>query len=241
MTAPTVSYGAIAFVGATTAEAEAGSGPTLSHNFGSGAHTIAIVVRCIRETGGAVAADTAVPTLGGNNMTQITGVTNSGNVVRAEMYYYLSPGSGSQSIVSFPAATTDRNQTTVLEYTGVAHTSTFGTPVTAQGSTVDINVDSISSAVGELGILGACLRRSTVSPPSTVSADAATPVSTERVDVAHSQTTSTTIAAYEEAGAATSIDMRIDSNDAVQYAAIGVSMRAAADATVRPRSPVVFP
>lgn len=238
---PSPLWAAIAYVGQTTAEAESGAAPTLNHTFGSGSNKIAIIVRCLRENGGAVAADTAVPTLGGNNTTQIgSGVTNGNNVVRVELYYYLNPPSGSQSIVSSPDATTDRNQTAVLEYTGVAQSSTFGTAVTAQTASTNMDVNSIGSAVNELGILAGCARRGPVAD-TTASADATSPVSTERIDDPHSGESNTaTIIAYEEAGAATSINMRVDLSEAVQWAAMGVSMRPAADPSTRQRSMVLF-
>jgi len=226
---PTLSYGAITYDTAQTWEAEAGAGAGGNITIGSGSNRIVFICRSIRDSSGAVAADTSAPTVGGSPATQIgTGITNSGNVMRAELWYYLSPPSGSVAIATTPAASTDRNLTAAIAYSGVAQTSTFNTPNTQQTVGTDMDTDSIASALTDLVVQCGVQRRGTAA--ITASPDGTSPISTERVDVAHTQTTSSSVTFYEEAGAATSTDIRVDLSESVQWAAIGVAMRAAADA-----------
>lgn len=242
LVAPAVSWSAIAYVNSQTYEAEAGSGAGGSFTFSSGANRIAFVCRAIRENGGAVAADTAVPTIGGVNTTQVgTGISNAAGVMRAELYYLLNPGSGSQTVATTPAASTDRNLTIVIEYTGVHQTTPIGTPTTVQLSVTNLDVDSIASAVND--VVGACLSVRSQNPHTAVTPDATAPVSTEQANTPHSATSSTlTSAWYDEAGATTSTNIRVDLDSSAQSAAIGVAIKPAADPVViRNRGVVFFP
>lgn len=238
---PSPLWAAIAYVGSQTYEANAGSGAGGNFTFSSGANKIALVCRAIRENGGAVAADTAVPTINGVNTTQIgTGITNSSNVMRAELYYMVNPPAGSQAVATTPAATTDRNMTVVAEYTGVDQTTPVGTATTLSASTVNVDIDGIASAIDDMVV--ACLSIRSQDPHATVAPDATAPVSTERIDQGHTATTNTLkIAFYEEAGAATSTNIRVDLDIGSQSAHVGVSLKpAAASAVTRRQSPVWF-
>jgi len=240
MTVPVASYGQT-YVNSTTFEAEAGSGAGGSFSFSSGANRIAIVGRCIRENGGAVAADTAAPTVGGSSTTQIgSGISNSGGVMRGELYYLKNPSSGSQTIATFPAASSDRNMTVVAEYTGVDQTAPVRAETTLSLASTALNLDAIASAVGDLVIANFCIRSQ--NPHTTIAPEGTAPTSTERQDVGHTNVASTLkIALYEEAGAATSTNIRAVLDLANQTASIGVALKPVAVTIVRPRGVVIFP
>lgn len=222
---------------AITVDTVSGSGGTTST---SHSHTVAadanLVMACVveREDGLAVAQATSV-TIGGQAMTALpsgAGV-NSTTRLRAEWFYRLAPSTGAQTVAVTGGAGTDRMVTTVITLKGAAQSSTFNTPSvlgsTAAGTNVDLN--SIASAVGELGLLCGISRVETVTP----SPDAATPVSTELIEQPfNSGGTSTLGFIYSEDGASPTIDMRVDLSGNEIWAVSGVSVRAAAAASVVP-------
>jgi len=228
---PTLSYGAITIDTQTTYEANGGSGATGAITIGSGSNRALLICRYIREDTGAVAADTSVPTVDGSTagVTQIgTGITNSGNVVRAEAYYLLNPATGSRTVATSPAATTDRNMIALISLAGVHQSSPIGTPSTNQGGSTNMDVDGIASAVDDLVFLCGNTRFFATDNPAVASPDATSPVSTELLDVRHTGTSNGLSAVvYYEAGAATSTNIRVDLDDAVQWAAIGVAFQPA--------------
>lgn len=221
-------------------EAEAGSGAGGSITVGASSNRALLICRCIRENGGAVAADTAVPTVGGNNATQIgTGVTNASNVMRTEAYIYLNPPIGSNTVATFPAASTDRNLTAAISLFGVHQTVPTGTPSTNQASSSNMDVNSIASDVGDLVAL--CGSARVGAAAITATPDATSPASTERIDTAHSNSVSSgTIVAYTEDGASTSTDVRVDLSESVQWAALGVAIKPA-PVSARNRGVVMMP
>lgn len=211
-----------------TSFSSSGTSAATNHNHTfSGTNRLALVCRAVRDISGAVAIDAAAPTINGVSMTHLAGVTHNGNVVRADLYYMLNPPAGSQAVVTSPNAATDRHVTGVVSYSGVAQSSTFNTPkTTAVGLTsADVDIDTLASAVTEVAVMCISQRGSV-----TFSADATTPISTERIDVAQAgDGNSVTLGLYEEDGAATSIDMRVNSTTSSQVAAVAVSIRAAAE------------
>lgn len=230
------SWGAIAYDTSCNGEAEAGAGAACNITFGASAN-IAIVCLSMREGGSAVQPATAV-SVGGNAATFLVGVNNANGLMRAEIWYYLSPAAGLTSVTSTMDATTDRNQIGVVSFSGVAQTSTFNTTGTNQATSTNMDVDSLASALTEVAVLCGSARRGTAA--TTAAADATSPVSTERIDEAHSQATSGSIMVYTEDGAASTINMRVDLSESVQWAAVAVSMRALASATRRPVTPLMM-
>jgi hypothetical protein len=193
----------------------------------------------MRESGGAVQAATGV-TVGGAAATFLSGSTNANNVIRAELWYKLAPATGTVAITTTGHASTDAMVVGTLSFKAVAQTSTFNTAKNAEGSS-DANADAntIASAAGEMGVDCLAARYGAASAV-TLSADGTAPVSTERYDNAHDAGGGTlTGGGYTEDGAATSIDMRVDLSESVQWAAVAVSMRPLT-VTRRPIAPIIL-
>ena len=229
---------------AITFDTASGSGGTTST---SHSHTvavdanIAIVCTAQRESGLAVAQSSSV-TIGGQAADgMLVGANNSTNNVRAELWYKLAPLTGSQTVAVTGGAGTDRMVTTVMTWKGAAQTSTFNTASslgsTASGTNIDL--DGIASALGEMVVLCGSSRVLA----STPSPDATAPVSTERIEQAFdSGGTSHMGFGYSEAGAASTIDMRIDLATSETWAVVAASMRElVAPATGRNRGVVLLP
>ena len=222
----------------TTAEAAVGTPNTVTFN-----HTIEsdanLVLICLAErdtNASGFTVDTASVTVGGQAATQLIGQGN-GATIRTVMFYRLAPPTGTQSISVTGDTGNDRLMVAAIAVINAAQTSTFNTAKGAgTTATTNMDVDTISSAIGELGVMCGSIRTSAI----TASADATSPVSTEQVDVAHSDSTSVRIFMYTEAGAATSIDMRVDASGSADWAATAVSIRASAGSTRR-RLPIHFP
>lgn len=203
----------------TTSSGEGTISTSHSHTFAAG--SIAIICPGMRAPDGTVAAVSSV-TVDGSNATLITAQNEVGTAaMRVEMWYHLSPGTGSKTVAVTYNASTTRALTQVISLTGVAASSVFGAASTAQASNSNVDINSIASAVGELGIACGVARTNT----TTASADATSPVSTEELETSHTGASSFTSYLYSEAGAATSINMLIDLSVASQHAAIGVSVR----------------
>lgn len=217
--------------------------PDISFSHSSTAPTLSLA--CVAErdvSGAALGAATSVPTYAGNNMTLVPGATqNQGGVMKTSLYYYVSPPSGSQT-VTLPtvSANADRYMMSVITLAGTATTDIFNTAGTNGAATgTNLDVDSLASAVGEFAV--ACGAQETNTPA--FSADATSPVSTEVVDedMASIDGIGLSHFIYTEDGAATSINMRVDSTGNVDWSMVAVSIRPAASATVRCQSPVFYP
>lgn len=194
-----------------------------------------IAVACVfeRDSGGAVAAPSGV-TINGEAMTLVTGASHAqGGVMHASMWYKLSPASGTPEVIATAGAGTDFTVVGVISFTGVAQTDTWNTATTVGSIATNIDLDSLASAVGEVGVMCGSVRENT-GETVTASADATAPVSLERYDYPHTTDISGTAFAYTEAGAVTSINMRVDISLSRQFAAVGASMRAAADTSTGP-------
>lgn len=204
----------------TSSVGEGTNSTSHSHTVAADAN-IAIICLAMRETTPSVQPATAV-TVGGQAATFLAGVTTGDSIIRTEMWYKLAPLTGAQTVAVTADATTDRIVTGVMTFKDVAQASTFNTAVTnsSTGST-NADVDSISSAVGEVGVYCGGVRTSA----STPSADATAPVSTERFEEPHNDAISVIGFGYTEDGAATSIDMRVDLTGSERWAAAAVSMR----------------
>lgn len=215
--APTVGWAQIAVD--ATSSGEGTTSTSHSHTFASG--SIALICTGLRAPDGTAAAVSSV-TVGGSAATLLTTANEVGtNAMRVEMWYHLSPGTGAQTVAATYNASTTRALTQVISLTGVSTTSTFNGTATDQGAATNADVNAIASAVGELGVLCGVGRTNT----TTVSADATAPVSTEQLETSHTQSSSFTSFLYTEAGASSTIDMRVDLSASVQFAAIGASVR----------------
>jgi hypothetical protein len=226
-------------IDATSSVASAPPATTTSHShpIASDANFVGVCVAS-RDFGLAVGSVSSV-TVGGAAATFV-GRAQSGNAgVSAELWYIVNPATGSQTVAVTNAATNDRTLTTVISLKGVATSPTTGTPVTAgdAGPSVDVNVDGIGSAVGELGLLCGVGRVNT----ATVAADAAAVVSTEQIEAAHTDATSMVGYIYTEAGASPTIDMRVDLSTSERWGAVGVSVKPLVATTSRKRGAVFYP
>lgn len=208
-----------------------------SHTIASDANFVAVCV-VSREFGLSVGAVSSV-TVGGVSASLASRAQSANANVSAELWYVVSPPTGAQTIAVTNAAQNDRTLTVAISLKGVATSSTLGTPVPVGDSaaSVDVNVDAIASAVDELGLLCGVGRVNT----TTVSADAAAVVSTEQIEVAHSDSTSMVGYIYTEAGAAPTIDMRVDLSTSERWAAVGVSVKPLVAASQRKRGAVFYP
>jgi len=193
---------------------------------------IAIVCVAGRDSGGAVQPAVSA-SVEGQAATFLAGITNAGNVIRVDLFYKLSPITGAN--VTASATADSANEFTIvgmMTFKTVAQTSTFNTEKTAQGVTENAaDINTLASAVGELGVLCGAGRTAT-GTASIVEPDPTSPVSTERFD--HEYTGTDTAVrgwGYTEAGAASSIDMRVDYDEdaSTQWATAAVSMRPLAD------------
>ncbi len=213
---------------------QSGEGTTsATHNVTVAAGSnIMIVCVAVRDSAGAVASVSSV-TVGGAAATFLVGQSNSGSVVRVEMWYKLAPATGTVSVVATGGAGTDFMVTGGLAFSGVAQSSTFNTPASLQNSGTTVNVTSIASAVGEM-VVGCEVARSGTAV--VFSAEGTPPTSTERYDNHHDTGTGTLAgAAYTEAGASPTVDLLVNLNESVQNAAVGVSMRPEATSSTRRR------
>lgn len=213
---------AITIDAATTGHAINGVDVSFSHTAAADA-TLALA--CVTERDSATTNIGAGPsvTYGGNAMTLVPGATViAGTRIKASLFYYLSPASGASTVTLTESTNANRYTMTALTLKGTAASSTFNTAGTYNSTaSTNINIDALASAVGEFAVMCGLqyLQASTVSP------DATSPVSTEYLEVDHTDPTSFTHYIYTEDGAATSIDMRVDSDTSTYAAAVAVSIR----------------
>lgn len=215
---------AITIDNTTSAEANVGTPNTLSYS----GHTIAadadalLIGVCERDTNSSgFTVDTATVTVAGASATQLLGHDN-GATVRALLFYKLSPSTGTPTIAVTGDTGNDRLVIGVMSLKGVQQSSTFNTAGTGSGLGVtNADIDALASAAGEFGVMLGCIRTNTVTP----SADATAPVSTEQLDVAHTDSTSVRAFLYTEAGASPTLDMRVDLSGSGDWAGVAVSVR----------------
>ena len=235
---PSWAWAAITFDAASSAEGTTST--SHSHTIASDANIVVICV-VMRDGGGAVEAITTAPTVGGQNASLVTGAVRTltaNNSRRVEMWYKLAPPTGSQTIAVTSPAVTDQTLTGVLSYKSVAQSSTWGTASVAEGgSNSDIDLFNIVSAVNEMGVM--CGATQNAGTPATFTADANTPVSTERLDVAHSTGSTMSLGMYEETGTASNFDMRMNSSITSNWIAVASSMKPLA-ATTRASSSITI-
>jgi hypothetical protein len=117
--------------------------------------------------------------------------------------------------------------TGVMSFKGVAQASTFnGSGTTAEGDSRNADVDSIASAVGEMGVLCGAAQQGGVD--LSVAPDGGAPASTEQFDLRQSAGGASILGfGYTEDGAVTSIAMRVNLSASVNWAAEAVSLRPA--------------
>jgi hypothetical protein len=233
------SWAAITFDQACTFQGTSSISGDCSNSVAADAN-IAIVCLAVRDHGGAVQANTAV-SVEGAAATNIAGasVTTSNSVIRVEMWRLLAPTTGANITLSVTGhASTDLLVAGLMTFKGVSQSSPFnGTGTTASATTgTNADVNSIASAVGELGVYCGSFRSDSVQAGA---ADGTAPVSTERFDLRHSGNALTGVG-YTEDGAVTSINMRVDMAESHEWAASAISMMPAADATRRAVAPILF-
>lgn len=215
---------AITIDNVTSAEAPVGTPGTVtfnSHAIAADANAVLIGV-CERDTNASgYTVDTATVTVSGVSATQVIGQGN-GASMRSVLFRLLAPATGSPSIVVNGDTGTDRMIVGVISLKNVASSSAFNTAggVGAVGTT-DGDIDGLASAADEFAVMVGCIRTATPTP----SPDATAPVSTEQLDVAHTDATSVRVYLYTEAGAASSINMRTDFSVSADWAATAVSIR----------------
>lgn len=219
---PSYAHAAITIDAATTGHAINGTNISISH---TGAADATLALACVTERDSATNNLGAGPsvTYGGNAMTLVSGATiTTGTRVKASLFYYLSPPSGAQTVELTESTNANRYSMTAITLKGTAGTSTFNTAGTyGDATSTNINIDGLASSAGEFALM--CGMQHTQA--STVSPDATSPVSTEYLEVDHTDSTSFTHYIYTEAGASPSIDMRVDSDTSSYSAAVAVSIR----------------
>lgn len=205
-------------IGINTTEA------SFSHT-GAADATLALVCYTGRDTTATMGTDASV-TYGGNAMLAVTGaIQTQGSFLQSQLFYLTSPPSGAQTINVTAATGSDREVVSAITLKGTATTSIFNTAGTmGSEGTTSIDIDGLASAVGEFAVM--CGTQSTNTP--TVSPDATSPVSTEQLEADHTDSIGMTHFVYTEDGAATSINMRVDSDTSARTSAVAVSIRPAA-------------
>lgn len=220
---PTLGHAAVTVDAVTSGEAMNAGDIGFSH-IGAADATLALACITERDTTLSIGAGPSA-TYGGNAMTLVPGATQTqATRLKTSLFYYVSPPSGSQAFSVTKSTNANRSIATVVTLKGTATTSIFN-PAGTNGadSGTNLDVDGLASAVGEFAVL--CGQQSTNAP--VVSADATAPVSTELTEVDHSDGTGLTHFMYTEDGAATSINMRVDSDTSIYWSAVAVSIRAA--------------
>ena len=233
---PPLSWGAI-----TVDNVDSLEGTTTSANKNvtvGGSVNLAMVFVCQRDTDASgFTAGTASVTVGGAAATSLTAIQNADGLTRMAPFYRLAPATGTVNVAVTPDTGADRWVAGVAVFTGVAQTSTFNTEGTnSSNATTNADIDALASAVGELGVLGGCVRTAT----STPSPDATAPTSTEILDVAHTNATSVRVFIYTEDGASSTIDMRVDLSASERWSGWAASLRPTASA-FRRRGAVMYP
>lgn len=190
-------------------------------------HTVAadanVMIVCVasRDEGGAVQAAASVTVEGAAATLLISQPNTTTNFVRTDLWYKLAPTTGAGvTIAATGDASTDFMSTGVMTFKDVAQTLTFNTAAAATGSSTNVDIASIASAVGELGVYCGVAQAAS----ATYSPDATSPVSVERFEYDHTGAAMMSFG-YTEDGAATSIAMRVDGTVTANWAAVAASMR----------------
>lgn len=228
------SRAAVTIDNTTSAEANVGTPNSIPNYTG---HTIAadadaiLIGVCMRDTNASgYTNDTATVTVGGVSATQILAVDNTVSI-RLALFRLLAPTTGTPSIAVAGDTGTDRLIIGVMSLKGVAQSGSFNTASSNYGLGVtDADIDSLASATGEFAIMAGCIRLNTITP----SADATSPVSTEQLDVAHTDSTSVRVFLYTEDGASSAINMRVDLSGSGDWAGVAVSVRPESDTSFGP-------
>ncbi len=214
----------ITFDAITTAEGMNVTNISTSHT-GAADATLALACVTERDTAFTMGAGPSV-TYGGNAMTLVSGATQTqATRVKSSLFYYVSPPSGAQTVNMTRSTNANRYMMSVLTLKGTALVNIFNTAGTfGSDAATNIDIDSLASASGEFAVM--CGLQQTNTP--VISPDATSPVSTERAEVDHTDSTGLTHFVYTEDGAVTSINMRVDSDTSVYTSAVAVSIRPAA-------------
>ncbi len=198
-------------------------------------HTIAadanLIIVCVAERNTLVTGfiDEATVTVGGASATKISSSESADGGIRAVLFAKIAPSTGIQSIVTVGDSGTDRMIVGSISFKGIDASSAFNTASTnASNGSLNADVDTLASASGEVGVLCGSVATLAAAP----SPDATSPVSVERIDLSHSDSTSMHGFIYTEDGASPSINMRVDLASSARWAASAVSVRALASAGV---------
>jgi hypothetical protein len=195
-----------------------------SHNHSMASDDNFVLV-CLAErdtNASGMTAGSATVTVGGVSATLIGATQSPTNILRAAMFYLLSPPTGTVIVNVTGDTGADRMIVSVLSLKGVAQSSTFDTyGGNSSSGSANADINSLPSAVGELGVMCGAVRTSA----STPSPDATSPVSVEQIDIAHTDATSVRGFVYTEDGAAPSLDMRVDLSASEHWAAGAISIR----------------
>jgi hypothetical protein len=225
---PSWSWGAVTV---DTASSSTGTTSTShSHTIAADANLVIVSVG-IRDEDGTPNAISGV-TVGGAAATLISGCerTSGSSVVRVEAWAKYQPATGSQTIAVTGHAETEQLTTGVVSLKGASGTFRACTTF-SNASTTNVDVDSIASSTGELGVMALVMNAT-----ATCAADATAPVSTEQLEFSH--TTNQTQCVYTEDGASSTIDMRADLGTARATVAVGVSVQASSGR--RSVSPIIL-
>lgn len=195
----------------------------------TGAADATLALACVSERDSATGNLGAGPsvTYNGVSMTLVPGATVIANSrAKSSLFYILSPPSGAQTVAMTRSTNANRYSMSVLTLKRTALVSTFNTAATfSSTSSANIDIDGLASASGEFAVM--CGMQ--VSNAPIISPDATAPVSTEQVDVDHTDSTGLSHFVYTENGASTSINMRVDTDTTatttLPTAAVAVSIR----------------
>ena len=220
---PVIGQAQVTVGSAVSAESSPAASTTVTYN-----HTIEVdatgivVALCERDTNASnFTAGSSTVTVGGVSATQVTAVQTSDNIIRIPMFYLASPSIGTQSIVANSDTGSDRMIVGSMTVKGAALSSPLNTALTASNiGSANADISGLASNANELAVLVGCVRTSTVTP----SPDATAPVSTEQLDVAHTDATSVRIFIYTESGASPTVDMLVDLSASERWSADAVSI-----------------
>jgi hypothetical protein len=191
-----------------------------SHTFAAGTNLALIFVTQLDAAPAAVVG----VTVAGQAATLVTGCARTQSTLRTEIWYYLSPPSGAQTVAADTSGTTtDATFTSVISLSGAATSSTFSTCVLDGTSDSTVTITGITTTVNDF-VVGV----TSASGSRTCSAEATSPVSTERVEGNNGG--NVTQCVYTEAGGASTTDININLSASVTHADVGVAVRGAADA-----------
>lgn len=169
-------------------------------------------------------------TVEGSAATLITGCAKTQGVVRTEIWYYLNPptGAGVTVAVDTSGTATDATMTGTMSIKGVDTSNPFGTCSTDGTTDSSVDINNITTTLNDLVVIG-------VSANSTAScsADATSPVSTERFDANNGGNLGG--CGYTENGASPTTDMRVDLSGSLTHAEVAVAVHGSGRRPIAPR------